>query len=202
MWTPELHTTETGVEKPPIWAMGYRGIRHRSQPIIPIFLKTLTLICQAWVWAQQSILFGVFLISLCGSQLQNPQWTLPSVYRSLSWSEKRKTVYRMKYLTRGRAVSSHTSVKCDATALIHECVELRCLFITFPTHLQRERMKLCMSKSPLQISKTKLASLFPCASLAQFCNSSPDIRQLEFTFFSGAIDREVSPALRLAEILY
>lgn len=27
----------------------------------------------------------------------------------------------MKYLTRGRAVSSHTSVKCDATALIHEC---------------------------------------------------------------------------------
>ena len=48
-------------------------------------------------------------------------------------------------------------VKCDATALIHECVELRCLFITFPTHLQRERMKLCMSKSPLQISTTKLA---------------------------------------------
>ena len=43
---------------------------------------------------------------------------------------------------------------------------------------------------------------FPCASLAQFCKSSPDIRQLEFTFFSAAIDKEVSPALRLAAILY
>ena len=136
---------------------GLRGYCHRSQPIIPIFLKTLTLICQAWVWAQQNILFGVFLISLSGTQLQNPQWTLPFVYRSLSWSEKRKAVYRVKYLTRGRAVSSHTSVKCNATALIHECVELRCFFITFLTHLQRERMKLCMSESPLQISTTKLA---------------------------------------------
>ena len=90
------------------------------------------------------------------------------VYRSLSWSEKRKPVYRMKYLTRGRAVSSHTSVKCDAKALIHECVELRCFFvITFITHSQRERMKLCISNSPLQISTTKLAVMEQSFSLRQ-----------------------------------
>ena len=187
--------------------MGYRGIRHRSQPIIPIFLKTLTLICQAWVWAQQSILFGVFLISLSGTQLQNPQWTLPFVYRSLSWSEKRIINCLLHEISYSRTSSKFTyfcEMWCDG-AYSWVC-RIAMFLYYFSYAFTKRKDEIVHVKKPSPNLDNKISShgvvFFPCASLAQFCNSSPDIRQLEFTFFSAAIHKEVSPALRLAEILY